>query len=245
MIHPPKFEWNIKPNQVQALTRRYKDNALGAVQDAMSDAADFAADWIKLNKIYQGSRTGTLWHDLTNKERGNQEGARKETGEMYNSVGSTGARYLADGEYSAEFGLRLPSAGGRKYFLEQDQGFPLQLASGEIRQVPGMNTYEAVLTPMTRRFRKEMLRRGFLKGGRDTRGERILRNAEFEGFNTAWAGEFARTENQREAMRRFELRSFEARYRRDAIQNARIESYRGSVESLFGSIPNFMNRFKK
>lgn len=245
MIRPPKFEWNIKPNQVQALTRRYKDNALDAVQDAMSDAADFAADWIKLNKIYQGSRTGTLWHDLTNEERGNQEGARKETGEMYNSVGSTGARYLADGEYSAEFGLRLPSAGGRKYFLEQDQGFPLELASGEVRQVPGMHTFEAVLTPMTRYFRKEMLRRGFLRGGRDTKGERILRNAEFESFDAAWSGQNLKNENQRQAMRQNQINRFEAQARQDAIRGAQIESYRASQEALYGSIPNWMKAFKK
>lgn len=244
MLPVPNFSWNIKPNQVEALTKRYVDNATGAMQDAISDAADFAADWIKYNKIYRGSRTGTLWHDLVNKERGNPEGARVDTGAMFNSVGSTGAQYLSEGEYSAEFGIKLPSAGGRKYFIEQDEGFPLQLASGEIRQVPGMHTFDAVLTPLSRHFRKEMLRRGFLKGKRDVRGERILRNEPSLGFNKSWSEEFMRTEAQRDAMRQYELGAYERRYRRALIQDARLEAYRGSVENLFGSIDNWMGRFK-
>lgn len=244
MLPLPKFEWNIKPNQVEALTKRYKDRALDSVQDAIEDAADYSAEWIKQNKIHRGSRTGSLWHDLVNTERGNPEGARMDTGALYSSVGNTRAQYLSDGEYSAEFGIRLPRAGGRKYFMEQDQGFELQLASGKIRDVPGMHTFDAVLPVLRGRIRKEMLRRGFLKGKRDVRGERILRNAPYSTFNAAWADEYARTDSQRESMMRFEIRAAETRRRQGVAQDARLESYRMSVENLYGSIPNWMGRFK-
>jgi hypothetical protein len=240
----PKLDWNVKPRQVEALTKRYTDRATDSIQEVVSDAADFAAQWIKENKIYRGSRTGTLWHDFVNRERGNAEGARIETGAMYNSVGSTSAQYLSDGEYAAEFGIKLPSAGGRKYFMEQDQGFALQLASGKIRQVPGMQTFDSVIVPLRRMFRKEMLRRGFLRGKRDTRGERILRNEGFSNFNTAWADEFARTDAQRDAMFRYELRAAERRMRSAIIQEAKLDSYRDYVKNLGGDAPDWIGGYR-
>ena len=247
MIPAPKFKWNVKPNQVEALTRRYKDRALDSVQEVIEDVADWAANDIRQLKIYSGSPTGTRWHDFINDERGNQDGARKDTGEMFNSVGSTPARYLAEGEYDAEFGLKLPSAGGRKYFLEQDQGFPLQLASGEVRQVPGMHTFDFILPALKRKMNKQMLRRGFLRGKRDTRGERVLSDAPKMGFESAWSQEFSnsRTPDQVIAGQKRQIRFYEQQIRRDAIRRANIDSYRSSKENIFGSITNQIDRYKK
>lgn len=244
MLPVPNFSWNIKPNQVEALTKRYVDNATDAIQDVISDVADFAADWIRENKVNRGSPTGTLWHELTNKRRRNLPGARVDTGEMVNSVGSTPAQYLAEGEYSAEFGLRLPSAGGRKYFLEQDRGFPLELASGEIRQVPGMHTFDAVLQGLRSRLRKEMLRRGFLLGKRDTKGERILRNTDSLGFEKAWYETNLRTEKQLEGNYRRALIQAERQRNAAVIREAKLLAYESFVESSYGSLTSWDKRFK-
>jgi len=241
----PSFKWNVNRKSIRRITDIYLKKNTDAIQNVIEGTASYSADWIRDFKVLQNSRTGTLWHDYINEERGNAEGARVDTGLMANSVGYTRAQYQSEGEYIAEFGLLLPSAGGRKYFLEQDEGFQLELANGKVRDVPGMQTYESVEPQLKKRMSKEMLRHGFLRGGRDSRGMRILQNSEREGFNTAWSSEYAPSEAQITAAREMQQRGAQARIVRDAYMASRTESYRTSGRITFGSANSALNRKKR
>jgi len=174
MLPTPKIKWNVNSSSLKRISDIYISNSLNSVQDALDTTARLTADLIKNDMIFKGSPTGSIWHQIINDYRGNQPGARIDSGAMIDSVGSEVVR-SGMGRFLASYGLQTPQAGGEDYFMKQEYGFPLTLPSGEIRNVPGMNTAERSAQFMEKRLRKEMLRAGFLKGRSDWRGERILK----------------------------------------------------------------------
>lgn len=235
MSLPPKIKWNKNPSQVNSTMTRYTDRALYAIAEALQKTSKDSAQWIVDAKIKRGSRTGTLWHDVTNKERGNEPGARVETGEMMRSVGSTPTMEQGRGLYSSEFGLRLPSAGGRKYFIEQDEGFDLELYSGETKFVPGMNTFAAVLPALRTTLRMELSSRGFKLGKMAGGGRSAARDP--GGFSSA-SSEVDQLINRDIALRRYQAMS-----KQDAARNIKEATYKGSIIEQFGSFGDYNNRF--
>jgi hypothetical protein len=231
----PKIKWNKKPTQVQSTMTRYTDRALFALGDAVQNVSDYSAKWIVDAKIKSNSRTGTLWHDLVNKERGNTVGARVETGELLRSVGSTPASEVDRGFYESQFGIRLPEAGGRKYFMEQDQGFDLELYNGETKWVPGMETFKSVLPVLRKNFRMEMASRGFVLGKMAAGGRSAPRES---------AGSFSDTSDiQRMSERAMQSRRYEQRLNADAGYQIKQDLFSGAMIEQFGSIDNYLYRF--
>lgn len=231
----PKIKWNKKPTQVSSTMTRYTDRALFALGDAIQTTSDYSAQWIVDAKIKANSRTGTLWHDLVNKRRGNAPGARVETGELMRSVGSTLAVELDRGFYESQFGIRLPEAGGRKYFMEQDQGFDLELYNGETKWVPGMETFKAVLPVLRKTFRTEMSMRGFVLGKMAAGGKSAPRESAggFSGGNEA----------QMMSERSIQIRRYEQRLNADAGYQIKQDLFGGAMTEQFGSIDNYLYRF--
>ena len=230
----PKIKWNKKPTQVQSTMTRYADRALFALGDAVQITSEKSAQWIIDAKIKSGSRTGTLWHDLVNKERGNNPGARIDTGELLRSVGSTSATELDRGFYESQFGIRLPEAGGRKYFMEQDQGFDLELYNGETKWVPGMETFKAVLPALRKTFRTEMSMRGFVLGKMAAGGKSAPRES----------ASFSDTSDiQRMTERSIQARRYEQRLNADAGYQIKQDLFSGSMIQQFGSIDKYLYRF--
>jgi hypothetical protein len=231
----PKIKWNKKPTQVQSTMTRYTDRALFAVGDAIQTSADKSATWIVDAKIKANSPTGTLWHDIVNQERGNNPGARKETGALMRSVGSTSAVELDRGFYEAQFGIRLPEAGGQKYFMEQDEGFELTLYSGETKWVPGMETFKAVLPVLRKTFKTEMSMRGF-SSGKMGAGSKSAPREPSNGFSDL-------SDGQRAIERAIANRGAEARRNADNSRTAAGDKLRNSMTNELGSIDKYLYRF--
>ena len=231
----PKIKWNKKPTQVSSTMTRYTDRALFALGDAIQSTSQKSATWIVDAKIKANSPTGTLWHDLVNKDRGNNPGARIETGELMRSVGSTPAVELDRGFYESQFGIRLPEAGGRKYFMEQDQGFDLELYNGETKWVPGMETFKAVLPVLRKTFRTEMSMRGFVAGKMAAGGKTAPREPA-NAFSDL-------SDGQRLIEQTIARRSAEARTKAESSRNAAAEKLAGSMAKELGSIDKYLYRF--
>jgi len=214
---------------------RYTDRALFALGDAIQSTSQKSATWIVDAKIKANSPTGTLWHDLVNKDRGNNPGARIETGELMRSVGSTPAVELDRGFYESQFGIRLPEAGGRKYFMEQDQGFDLELYSGETKWVPGMETFKAVLPVLRKEFKMEMVSRGFVLGKMAAGGKTAPRES---------AGSFSDlSDGQKMLERSIEVRRYEGRLKAEAAHEAKRGVVRAAKIADHGSVNAYINSY--
>lgn len=167
-----KAKWNVNEASIKRLTNRYVNKNLANVERIVDWYAHNAAYYIEEYKVLSGSPTGTAWHRNKNAERGFKGGARVDTGYMARSIGYDSYSFNSDNEIGAEFGLRMPSAGGENYFIQQERGFTLETKNGA-RKVPGMHSAEAAHKWMRPRFRKQMLAAGFLYG-KDVRGQTVL-----------------------------------------------------------------------
>ena len=201
----------------------YTDTNLDNIHEGIAEVAQKTAYDMKVGYILQNSRTGSVWHDMINEYRGNARGARVDSGRMINSVGSMSSMDIPSGTIEAEYGLRMPGAGGQEYFLEQEYGFDLELGSGQIREVPGMETYERTKKNMKSALRKAMLSRGFLTGKVDTRGVRILDRMKWgETFESAWSAAYGKEQNWESVQRA--MRWAERDYNRAKAAEARIQA---------------------
>ena len=233
----PSIKWNKKRTQVNSTMTRFTDRALYDIGVGISIVADKSANWIKDNKIKRNSATGTLWHKYTNEERGNEPGARVDSGALLNSVGSTGGVEVSRGVYESEFGIRLPSAGGRKYFMEQDEGFNLETWSGETKWVPGMQTFDAVKDALKKELRFQMASLGLVRG-KSVGGGRTA-PAEARGFSGG--GDDA----QKLIERQIGIRRYQSMGKVDAAREIRESIERGSIIKTYGSTQAFLNRNRR
>ncbi len=185
-------KWNANPATVRRLTDSYLKQNMTNLRDNITFFSDVAADYIEKEAILKGSPTGTMWHRMANRNRGNEYGARFETGQMARNVGFFPADDMQDGYSESEFGL---FTGGESYFMRQEYGFDLQVKNG-VRKVPGMYSAARAIKFTRPIFRKKMLSTGFLSGKTDTRGQRVLslmggvnrygENVGATEFGTAW-----------------------------------------------------------
>jgi hypothetical protein len=185
-------KWNASPATVRRITNSYIKQNMNNIRDNITFFSEVAAEYIEKEAILRGSPTGTMWHRMVNKERGNEYGARYETGQMAKNVGFLPADEMQDGYSESEFGL---FTGGDEYFMRQEYGFELQVKNG-VRKVPGMYSASRAIKFTRPVFRKKMLASGFLRGKKDSRGERVLslmggtnrfgENVGATEFGTAW-----------------------------------------------------------
>ena len=243
----PKFKWNVNEPTLDRLTKAYINRNLDNILEIVADVADKTAYDMKVMYILQGSRTGSVWHDMINEYRGNSRGARVDSGRMLNSVGSTASIDVGSGVIEGQYGLRMPGAGGMKYFLEQEYGFDLTLNNGNVRAVPGMHTYDRTVKMMKSKLRKGMLSKGFLSGTVDTRGAKILGQMKFgTSFAEAWSNVFGKemTVERRDAFNRLADRRYEYYMQKEMAIRARIEIARANMIRAGYNPEQYINRFK-
>ena len=187
----PSLKWNVNKKSIDRITNRYATSNIKNIKRAIGRAAEAGASAVRNDAILRGSPTDSAWHYFANLIRGNDYGARKDTGRMLNSVGSSqGVRDGVFGTIAASYGLPVD---GPKYFMEQDQGYTFTTWSGREQNVPGMNSFQKSLPAMTKNLRKEMLRYGFLTtGSRQAPRQRKVLNRVMAGydFDSAWGAEF-------------------------------------------------------
>ena len=242
MLPLPKIKWNVNSSSLKRISDIYISNSLNSVQDALDKTASLTADHIKNEMILRNSPTGSLWHQVINDYRGNQPGARVDSGAMLSSVGSEVVR-SGMGRFLASYGLQTPQAGGEDYFMKQEEGFPLTLPSGEIRNVPGMNTAERSAQFMEKRLRKEMLRAGFLKGQKDWRGAKVVASMERgASFEDAWSSVNSRSGASTAASREYFAQKASRDAARSAGQQARLDSFKNELIRM-GRYESYVKRY--
>jgi hypothetical protein len=235
----PKIKWNINQASLERIQKGYMNNTLESVHTALDNTATATANYIKENMILRGSPTGSLWHQIINDYRGNQPGARVDSGSMLQSVGSE-VTSGGLGRFMASYGLPV---NGEEYFMKQDRGFPLELPNGTIRNVPGMNTKERSDKFMQTTLRKEMLRRGFLKGQKDWRGAKVMRGMDAgRDFESAWQNVNARTDAQIFASRQNLLKKYERMTQIENANSARLNAFKNELDRL-GQYDAYVKRY--
>ena len=212
------LKWNVNKASVKRITDRYTKQNIDNIKTAITKAAEHGARAVKENAILKGSPTDSAWHYFANIIRGNDYGARVDTGRMLNAVDSSQA--TKDGVFgiiAASYGLPTD---GPDYFMEQDRGYSFTTWSGRQQTVPGMNSFAKSLPAMQKGLKKEMLRQGFLAtGARDAgRQSRILdRMMNGYAFEDAYSAEYPVSPEQmrsgREMAERRYQRQQEARER--------------------------------
>jgi len=243
-------KWNVNQASIDRITKRYIKKNLATLENIVDWYAKTASDFIVDKKILRGSSTGTNWHRNANAERGNEFGARYDSGAMAQSVGYESYSFNSDNQIGAEFGLPTPAAGGPAYFMSQERGFTIQTNSGSHKVKP-MNSAGEAHEHMRPLMRRKMLSEGFLRGKRDARGSTVVALMRGVGgksysFDAAWAmtGDDAsparKAANQAwvKNVNERELRRFLARQKAEANLNI-IESSRQSSEAGFNAYTNF------
>lgn len=176
-------KWNANQAVVQRLTDSYLKKNLANINDNLTYFSNRAAEFIVKESILKDSPTGTMWHSMVNKQRGNEFGARYETGQMAKNVGFLPSETVGEGQMVSEFGL---FTGGEDYFMRQEFGFDLQMKNG-IRKVKGMFSAQKAMRLTKPLFRRQMLGTGFLRGKTDTRGRSVLMlMSSGDSFDSAW-----------------------------------------------------------
>ncbi len=179
-----KAKWNVNEASVNRMLDRYIDKNLKNIEQVVDWYGRHAAEWIERFAVLSGSPTGTRWHREENMRRGNQYGARVDSGTMSRMIGFDTFPVNSDGIVGAEFGLLTERAGGEAYFMDQEYG-------KNIKSGKGMHSAARAHKAMKPYFRKEMLAKGFLRGSKDTRGGTVLSlmrgvAGKQVDFDTAW-----------------------------------------------------------
>lgn len=243
----PKFKWNVNNPALDRLTKGYINRNLDNILEVVAEVSNKTAHYMKANYILRDSRTGSVWHDIVNEYRGNLPGARVDSGRMRDSVGSTTSMDIGSGVIEGQYGLRMPGAGGQEYFLEQEYGFDLTLNNGNIRQVPGMHTYDRTLKDMKFMLRRGMLSKGFLTGKVDNRGSKILAQMKFgTSFAEAWSNVQSReiTPKLISALNRRTDTILANNALKEAAIRARMEIARANMIRAGYNPESYINRFK-
>ena len=240
----PKYEWNLGPSDVKRIMDKHIRKNEQNIASLLDRKASKYAEWIKETKIARGSWTGTDWHRLVNTEvRGQAEGARMETKAMYRSVDKTSTYSPEIDVWEVQFGIPTVAGGGEEYFTEQEIGFDLELASGQVRFVPGMESSRAAINIITKEIKKDFLRIGFLRGkGSDVRGQRILDLADTLGFEKSYAMEYAPSEAQKAAFDKFKEIGARIIAQRSAARQSRNNARDAAIISQYGSLFNYASR---
>jgi hypothetical protein len=105
-----------KIDEFRVYSQKYVKKVLDASKVALKEGSDSGAEYMR-TYIEADSPTGTPWHKRKNDERGNDIGARKETGAMLNAVTSTGV--VGTKKLSTNFGWVTNK---KHYFVMQDSG---------------------------------------------------------------------------------------------------------------------------
>lgn len=231
----PKFKWNANEKSIERIKESYLKRSLGDVQDALSHAATWGAKATLDHKIMSGTPTGSAWHYFANVRRGNAFGARVDTGEMASSVGSSKAESYGS-KFMATYGLPLD---GPDYFFKQEYGFKFQTWAGQTREVPGMadSRYGAqgkIDTQIRRALSKSMVARGFLRGTKDIRGERIIKRMDRGmSFSESWAFEYSN--NSASAYEAYVRRAQEQVMNRQMLGDMRLNSFLERLTRIEGA----------
>lgn len=233
----PRIKWNVNEASIARIAKSYKNRSLKDVKEAIGFAAKAGAKGTLDFKIVgtptgAATPTGSAWHYFANLVRGNNYGARVDTGRMASSVGSSEARG-SRGVYGATYGLPLD---GPKYFFQQEEGFTFETWSGRRRKVPGMadKRYKAqqkIDKAISSELRKRMVSRGFLSTASKGRDERILAKMEAGmSFADAWSAEYPGSEMYGDFMRQKEMRALELR----SIGELRLEAFLKNLSNMEG-----------
>lgn len=179
-----KAKWNFNEASVNRMLNKYIDKNLANIEQVVDWYGRQAAEWVERFAVLSGSPTGTRWHREENSRRGNQYGARVDSGTMSRMIGFETFPVNPEGIIGAEFGLLTPQAGGEEYFMVQETGKGIK--SGK-----GMNSAARAHKAMKPYFRKEMLAKGFMRGAKDARGATVLSlmrgvAGKQVDFDTAW-----------------------------------------------------------
>jgi len=155
--YSPKVNWNINHKGVNRIMRKHADEGVKKVADAVTEASKAGAEAVKNEAILKGSPTGSKWHVNINEQRGNEFGARVDSGNMLNSVNSEPAKQISFGVVQGSYGLPL---NGPEYFMEQEIG-SYQPDNGVKGPTPAMNSYKKSKEQMVARLRSQMVKYGF------------------------------------------------------------------------------------
>lgn len=157
MAVSPKVNWNINHKGVNKIMRKHADRSVDSVAEAVTKASKAGAESVRNDAILKGSPTGSGWHVKINKKRGNEPGARVDSGNMLDSVSMEIAKQVSFGVVQGSYGLPLD---GPEYFLEQEEG-TYQPDYGVKGPTPAMNSYKKSKESMVEKLRYEMTKRGF------------------------------------------------------------------------------------
>lgn len=235
----PKIKWNVNEASIARIAKAYKNRSLKDVKEAIGFAAKAGAKGTLDYKIVGtatgvATPTGSAWHYFANLARGNNFGARVDTGRMAESVGSSEPRGTK-GLYGATYGLPVD---GPKYFFQQEHGFTFETWSGRRRKVPGMadKRYKAqqkIDKAISTELRKRMVSRGFLSTASKGRDARVLGRMDAGmSFADAWSAEYPGNEMYGDYMRQKEMRALELR----SIGELRLEAFLQKLRSVEGDL---------
>lgn len=157
MSYNAKVNWNINHKGVNRIMRKHADEGVRKVADAVTEASRAGAEAVKNEAILKGSPTGSKWHININEIRGNDFGARVDSGNMLSSVNSEIAQQVGFGVIQGSYGLPL---NGPEYFLQQEEG-SYEPDYGVKGPTPAMNSYQKSKEFMVARLKREMIRHGF------------------------------------------------------------------------------------
>jgi len=243
-MFPRYIDWNYDTGEVRRLMEKHRDKSEEAIAFVINRKAIEYEEKIKELKIARGSWTGTDWHRIVNTEaRGQDQGARMETKKLYRSVSKTRTYSPELGVWEVQFGIPTVEGGGERYFEEQEAGFDLELASGETRFVPGIQSSTWAINQISKEIRKDFLRNGFLRGkGSDKRGERILDLSSELGFERAYKTEYEPSDAQKESFQAFVERGRQIAAQRSAALASRNAARDAAIIERYGSLANFASR---
>ena len=152
-----KINWNMNAKGMGRVMRKHADDSVQSVADAVTSASKAGAEAVKNEAILKGSPTGSKWHVNINEQRGNDFGARVDSGKMLGSVNSENAQQVSFGVIQGSYGLPL---NGPDYFLEQEEG-TYEPSYGTKGSTPAMNSYQKSKEAMVTRLEQKMRKYGF------------------------------------------------------------------------------------
>ena len=234
----PKFKWNATDAVVQRIAKGYLRRSMTDIQESLSEAASWGAKATLDHKIMGGTPTGSAWHYFANIRRGNNFGARVDSGNMAGSVGySQTVGNMKNGSFMSTYGLPL---NGDPYFFEQENGYSFETWSGQKRDVPGMadpryGAQQKIDKEIRKALNKRMVSRGFMRGASDTRGARIIdRMNRGYSFSESWGFEYSNNAGS-DAYQAYLSSVSQGRLRNEMLGDMRLNTFLQRVEREGGA----------
>lgn len=249
----PRIKWNVNEASIARIAKAYKNRSLKDVKEAIGFAAkagekgtlDFKVVGTSKTDERSGTPTGSTWHRFANYVRGNNMGARVDSGRMAASVGSSNPRG-SKGLYNATYGLPL---NGPKYFFQQENGFTFETWSGRSRKVPGMSdkrygAQKKIDDAIKKELRKKMVSRGFASSSNRADDERIIaRMGRGMDFDDAWSMRYPGNPNYMEFLKEQQLRAMQ----KEIVNELRFTAFMENIERMegFHSAQAYYNKLKR